>query len=110
MLLIPLQAVPAQTVTVRLNDQVCQLNVYQKFFGLFCDISVNNTLIIGGVICLDRNRIKRSVYLDFDGDLAFIDTQGTQNPDYTGLGPDGRYRFVYLNDEDLEVLGLLEQA
>lgn len=99
MQIIPLQPVPSQLVTVQLSGQVCQIKVYQKFYGLFCDVSVNNTLIIGGVLCLNLNRIKRSDYLAFIGDLFFNDTQGTADPHYTGLG--SRFNFMYLDASDL---------
>ena len=106
---IPLNAVPSQTVAVSLNNQSCQINVYQKVTGLYLDLYVNNVLIIGGVICENLNRIVRSIYLGFSGDLCFIDNAGTDDPDYTGLGPtnsfvgaDGaRYNLLYLTPADL---------
>lgn len=91
---IPLQATPAQTLNVTLSNQACALNIYQKSTGLFCDVYVNNALIIGGVIGQNLNRIVRDAYLGFDGDLIFFDTQGSSDPDYTGLGD--RYVLLYL--------------
>jgi hypothetical protein len=99
MLIIPLQAIPNQTLTVTLSDQVTQLNVYQTYNGLFIDVLVENVLIIGGVICENQNRIVRSDYLGFSGDLAFIDTQGSDDPIYTGLGT--RFFLTYLTTEEL---------
>lgn len=99
MLVIPLNAVPAQRVSVTLALQPCSIKLYQKTTGLFIDLSVNDTLIIGGVICEDRNRIVRDSYLGFIGDLEFIDTQGLADPDYTGLG--SRFLLVYLETTDL---------
>lgn len=104
MLYIPLKAVPNQQLTVQLNGQYCQINVYQKFFGLFLDLYVNNVLVIGGCICQNLNRIVRSAYLGFQGDLGFADTQGTSNPYYTGLG--SRFQLVYLTPDDLVALGI----
>jgi hypothetical protein len=101
MLIVPLKAVPSQSLTVVLDGQYTQLNVYQKAFGLFMDVYVNNVLIIGGVICENLNQIVRSVYLDFQGDFTFLDNQGTANPVYTGLGT--RYSLVYLEPSDLSV-------
>ena len=49
MQIIPLQAVPSQTLNVNLNNQACTINVYQKSTGLFIDLLVNDALIIGGV-------------------------------------------------------------
>jgi hypothetical protein len=98
MQIVPLQPVPSQTVKVILNNQVCQINVYQKFFGLYVDILVNNSLIIGGVVCENLNRIVRSKYLGFIGDFTFFDTQGTDDPDYTGLGD--QFVFCYIDPTD----------
>ena len=99
MLVVPLQPVPSQTVSVNLNNQACTINVYQKAFGMFCDLLVNDTLIIGGVICENANVIVRDAYLGFVGDIAFFDTQGTSDPSYTGLG--SRWILVYLAPADL---------
>lgn len=86
MLVIPLQSVPAQVVSVALNNQACTINIRQTTTGIYVDLLVNNALVIGGVIGQDRNRIVRSVYLGFIGDLAFVDTQGFDDPVFTGLG------------------------
>lgn len=94
---IPLIATPAQSMAVLLGGQSCRLNVYQKAFGLFVDLYVNDALVIGGVIAENLNRIVRSVYLGFGGDLFFNDTQGTDDPDYAGLAD----RFQFLWDDGL---------
>lgn len=86
MLIIPVQAVPSQTLTVSLNNQTTELAIYTHASGLYMDVSVNNTLIVGGRICQNLNRIVRAIYLGFSGDIAFGDTQGTDDPVYTGLG------------------------
>ena len=39
------------------------------------------------------NKLVREAYLGFTGDLFFVDTQGNDNPDYTGL--DGRFLFLW---------------
>lgn len=99
MKIIPLQAIPNQTVKVILDKQLCQINVYQKFYGLFVDLYVSGELIIGGVIAENLNRIVRSKYLGFIGDLCFFDTLDTEDPvDYTGLGD--QFLFCYLEDAD----------
>jgi hypothetical protein len=91
--IVPLLAVPAQTLTTTLNGQYTQINVYQRRTGLFVDVGVTGALIIAGVIALDRNWIVRDAYLGFVGDLAFWDSQGLQDPDYTGLN--SRYFLGY---------------
>lgn len=99
MLIVPLQPVPSQVLGVQLNAQNCNLAIYQKAYGLFMDVSVDETLIIGGVICQNLNRIVRSLYLGFEGDFVFIDSQGNADPFYTGLG--ARFSLAYLEPSDL---------
>ena len=105
MLVIPIQAVPAQQLQVTLGGQACQLSIYQKSTGLFIDVYVAGVLIIGGVVCLNRTVIVRDIYLGFVGDLAFVDTQGSTDPTYTGLGV--RYLLYYLTPADLSAAGLV---
>lgn len=57
MQIVPLNAVPSQTLSVQLAEQSCVLNVYQKFFGLFVDVFSNGELIIAGVLAQNLNRI-----------------------------------------------------
>lgn len=99
MLIVPLNANPNQMLTVGLDDQACQIAVYQTTKGLFLDLYVNNELIIAGVLCQNLNRIVRSLYLGFSGDLVFYDTQGTSSPAYAGLR--SRFFLVYLSPSDL---------
>ncbi len=99
MIVIPLQPLPAQTVDVVLNEQPVTVFVYQRSTGLYVDLDLNHVLVIGGVIAHDRNRIVRSTYLGFVGDIAFVDTQGSSDPDYTGLGD--RFILGYFFPEEL---------
>ncbi len=92
---IPLQSVPNQTTQVVLANQSCQINVYQAPTALFIDVYVNDAPIRVGMICQDRNRIVRRLYLGFVGDFIFVDTQGTIDPVYTGLG--SRFFLIYLS-------------
>lgn len=101
---IPLQAAAQQVVNVLLNGQQTQLFIRQMGAALYMDVSVNDTLIIGGVICEQANVIVRDVYLGFSGDLAFYDTQpdptlGPLDPTYTGLG--SRFILVYFLPSEL---------
>lgn len=108
--IIPISPVPYQILTVLLappgasSQQRTTLNIYDKGdpYGMFMDVYLNNTLVIGGVQCLNANRIIRSTYLGYDGDFAFFDTQPTlaggdpifSDPAYTGLGT--RFVLAYL--------------
>lgn len=98
---IPLRPIPSQTITITLSNQSCRINVRQTSTGIYLDLYVNDTLIIGGVHCQDLNPIVRNRYLGFIGDLAFYDTQpstitGPNDPVYTGLG--SRYVLEYYQD------------
>lgn len=97
--IIPLQAVPNQTVYITLNGQATQLNIYQTAVGMFMDVLVSGVQIIAGVICENLNRIVRDLYLGFQGDFMFLDNQGSTDPYYTGLGT--QYSLVYLSPSDL---------
>ncbi|MHB8283477.1 MAG: phage baseplate plug family protein [Caulobacteraceae bacterium] len=91
---VPLQALAAQIVTVQLGSQTTQLTIRQMASGLYVDVYVNNMLIVGGVLALQANLIVRDAYLGFVGDLAFFDTEGADDPYYTGLG--SRWVLMYL--------------
>ncbi len=100
--IIPLQAVPNQSITVPLAGQSCDLNVYQLASGLYIDVFLNGQqVIVLSVICQHANRIVRDLYLGFAGDLAFFDTAGSSpiDPDYTGLG--SRFQLVYIEASEL---------
>jgi hypothetical protein len=86
MQLVPVLAVPSQTLTITLGGQACTIAIYQKSTGLFLDLAVSNTPIISGVLCLHTVLIVRDAYLGFIGDLAFLDQQAADDPVYTGLG------------------------
>ncbi len=96
---IQVQSTPNQTFQVQLDGQSCTLNIYQQAYGLYMDVLINGVLIIGGVICENLNRIVRSLYLGFSGDFIFVDTQGSDDPIFTGLG--SRFVLIYLEASDL---------
>ena len=91
--IIPLTAVGAQSFTVLLGTQQCAINIYQLSTGLYCDLVANNTDIVSTMLCLNLVGLVREAYLGFTGQLFFYDTQGTSDPDYSGLGD--RYQLVY---------------
>ncbi len=103
MKIVPVTDTYAQSLSVTLAGQSCRIDLSQKSVGLVLDLYVNDTLIIGGVLCLNRARVVRSLYLGFVGDLVFIDTQGTSDPTSPGLG--SRFLLYYLETSDLGGLG-----
>jgi len=99
MMQIPLRAVPSQTLNILLGGQSCTINVYQKTHGLYLDLLLAGVAICTTVLCHDRVKLVRGTYQGFVGDLSFVDTMGTNDPYYTGLGT--RYQLVYLDTADL---------
>lgn len=99
MQVIPLTAVPSQQLGVTLNGQNCVINVYQKGDAVYADLFIGAQTLLTCVRCHDRDRIVRYTYLGFSGDIAFIDTQGTTDPVYTGFG--SRYLLVYLTPDEV---------
>ena len=90
---IPLQAVPSQTINVVLNGQNCRINVFAKSTGVFFDLYVNDVAIVLARICNDRCPLVRYPYLNFVGDIFFKDMQGGDDPQASGLG--GRFILCY---------------
>ena len=104
MIAIPLTVTPSQQVVVTLGGQNCVINVYQKEGIMYVDLTNGGVVAITGVIACDRNFIVRYPYLGFSGDLAFVDTQGTTDPVYTGFGPasaNPRYVLLYLSPAEV---------
>lgn len=99
MQVVPVQAVPNQVFSILLGGQACQIGLVTRFFGLYMDLAVNNEPILSGVVCQNLNRIVRYSYLGFVGDFWFKDTQGSDDPVYTGLGT--RFILEYLEASDL---------
>jgi len=102
MQIVPLNSTASQAVSVQLAGQDCVISVYQKAFGLFFDLRLGGALIVAGVLCLNLTLIVRSIYLGFAGDLVFIDNQGSNDPDYTGLGT--RFSLAYLEVADVAAI------
>ncbi len=74
-----------QYLQVQLDGQNTQINLYTTVGGLFMDVLVNDVAIISGVICQNLNPIVQNGFLVL-GDLAFMDMQGSSDPEYTDWG------------------------
>ncbi|CAG9263992.1 conserved hypothetical protein [Burkholderia diffusa] len=91
---ISLAAVASQSLTATLAQQNCGIKLYQKSTGLYLDLYVASQLVLAGVLCRDRVYLVRQAYRGFVGDLVFVDTQGEEDPQYTGLGARWQLRYV----------------
>lgn len=90
---IPISPVASQSFTIKLGNQNCSIKIYQLTTGLFFDLYIDGNPIVIAMICLNLVGLVREDYLDFVGQLAFVDTQGTSDPTYDGLG--SRFQLVY---------------
>lgn len=91
---IPLIAVPSQSLAVNLASQRCEIQVDQKSTGVFFSMRVDGVSVTSFKMCRDRVSLVRGGYLPFVGTLAFMDTQGLNDPDYKGFGT--RFHLVYI--------------
>ena len=80
--IVPLQPVPSQTISASLSGQQTTLAIYTRGGALYVDV----VGLLYGVVCQHMNLILRDTYFAFQGDLAFVDIQGSSDPVYTGLG------------------------
>lgn len=101
---VPLRQIPNQTLQAQLGGQACTINVFQQVYGLYTDVLIGIDPVIQGVISLNGTLIVRSTYLGFIGDLVYADTQGNEDPVYTGLGD--RWQLLYLTPDEIAALGL----
>ena len=100
MLIVPLLDVVNQTINVTLGGQACTIVVRQTTNnGVFLTLYVAGVLVLGNTICENLNLIVKNLYLGFLGDLAFFDTQGSNDPSSPGLG--SRYILCYFSAADL---------
>lgn len=83
---IPLQPVPAQQLSCTLNAQDCSFWIRQLSSGLYLDLKINNSPAIMGALCLNNNDLVRNPTSPLNGALFFTDTQGNNDPYYSGLG------------------------
>lgn len=91
--IIPLEPLRNQTLTTSLKGQAVKIHVYEGDVNLFVDISLNDVYLLQGVIARDAVYLIRETYRGFLGDLFFFDTQGAEDPRYSGLG--SRWVLIY---------------
>lgn len=99
---VPLQPIPSQSTKIVLGGQNCQLLINQKPQGIFVDINADGVDIVTSVIARDAVPLVCREYTGFAGNLLFIDTQGSADPTYTGLGD--RFSLVYLTAEEYALI------
>jgi len=104
--IITLEKEKIQTISVILGMQNCTLRLYQMPSMMYIDVIKDGQVVVLGVPCLSFTKIIRYSYLNFAGDLFFVDYNSTGGidgietnlPNYTDLGT--RYDLYYLSQED----------
>lgn len=84
--IIPLTATPYQTLNIVLDGQNIRLDVQQRRTGIYLNVWLNDVQVVAGALALTDTYIVRADYLGLPGDFAFIDLQGSDDPDYSGFG------------------------
>lgn len=83
MTVVPLNPVPNQTVVVTLAGQVARITV--RTLGSLLYFSLEGVAL--NRVARDRQRLLVDAqYHGFVGDFQFVDTKGTDDPQYWGLG------------------------
>lgn len=95
---VPLQPVPAQITRTVLGGQNCQIRVAQKGDFMYFDLNSNGAEIVTSVIIRDAVPLLARAYTGFSGNFVFIDTQGSDDPGFDGVG--SRFNLVYLTTEE----------
>lgn len=83
---VPLKAVPSQSVNVILAGQPCTIALTEMGGRQYLSLSNNGVVICRNVLVVNRSAIVRAAYTGFIGELAAIDTQGDEAPQYEGWG------------------------
>lgn len=83
---VPLKAVPSQSVNVILAGQPCTIALAEIGGRQYMSLSNNGVVICRNVLVVNRSAIVRAAYTGFIGELAAIDTQGDEAPQYSGWG------------------------
>jgi hypothetical protein len=103
-ILVPLAAVPTQTLSIVLGNQNCEITLQLFGNSLYFSLVADGAPIVATRIA--RNKIRfllDAIYKGFAGDFVFVDTQGDTDPQYTGLGT--RYLLVYMTESEVNAAG-----
>lgn len=96
MQLIPLSAIPSQTLNVVLDGQYCTISVYWRQTRLYLDLTVAGNIICVGRICQNRVNVLQIPVRGFYGTLHFFDVEGDSHPSWEQLG--SRFLFLFASE------------
>ena len=96
MKVVPVSAVPSQTFQVILDNQDCDIDLFTRGDHLFMSLYVDGEPVQCSALCLNMVSIIQMPNNSFFGTLAFVDTLGESNPEYSELG--SRYLLTYWSE------------
>ncbi len=94
---VPLAAVPSQTLAIVLAGQNCEITLTTLSTGLYFSLTADSVVICRFMIVRNLARLLLDrAYKGFVGDFVMVDSHGVDDPDYTGLGV--RWLLIYNDD------------
>ena len=96
MQLIPIDKQPNQKFNIRLEDKDVELEFITRGLFMYANIMVQKEPLINGVICLNGVNLNQYPNTKLKGKIYFKDTQGEDDPVYSGLND--RWILIYEGD------------
>lgn len=95
---IPLQGIPNQQLTFSQGGQKWEITLMtRQHEHLYMSLAVDGVAIFHNRLCRNGERMIDVDYLQNQGNLVFVDLQGSCDPHYAELG--SRYVLAWVNDE-----------
>lgn len=100
MIQVPLSVVPAQSLSIRLGGQACQIALRQNGQFLYFTLIADSVEIVKYRTCMNRQRLLIDAkYKGFVGEFMFVDqSPADEPPTYTGLN--SRWILYYLSADE----------
>ncbi len=102
MRVIPLAAIPSQTLAIILDGQNASISLRQNGPNMYFSLQADGVAVVTSRICRDAQLLLVDAhYRGFLGDFLFVDLQDAEQPFFTGLGT--RFVLVFLSDSEVPV-------
>ncbi|MGV7078500.1 phage baseplate plug family protein [Testudinibacter sp. P80/BLE/0925] len=91
---IPLQPIPAQRLSCSLGGQNLDISLTTRLHNqVYISIFADSKPVVINRLCLNLAPIIGTDYLPINGNLVFADSQGHNDPEWSGLG--SRYKLYW---------------
>lgn len=84
--IIPVQDIANQLFSIDLGGQECDIHIYLRYRYMYMDLTMDGKILFQGQICLNNVDLIQYKHFGFNGQLKFVDTQGNDDPYYSGFG------------------------